>query len=112
MDPAQESLVEELRARLADEPQLREVAMFGGRSFMVREKLAVCALKQGDLLVRVSPDRDADLVDEPDASRAEMGAGRSMGTGWIQVTASALADEQRLDFWLGAALEHNRAATT
>lgn len=112
MDPDQEALVEELRARLAGESPLREVAMFGGRSFMVREKLAVCALKHGDLLVRVSPGRDADLAAQPDASRAEMGAGRSMGTGWIRVPASALADEQRLDFWLDAALEHNRAVTT
>lgn len=112
MDPAQESLVEELRARLAGESPVREVAMFGGRSFMVRDKLAVCALKGGDLLVRVSPDRDAGLLDRPDASRAEMGAGRSMGVGWIQVPASALADEQRLDFWLEAALDHNRSVTT
>lgn len=90
----------------AAEP-VREVAMFGGRSFMVSERLAVSALADGDLLVRVRPDDDARLVEAPGARRAEMGAGRSMGEGWIQVSASALATD--LDTWLAAALAQNRA---
>ncbi len=40
----QQRLITRLRALLADEPVLREVAMFGGRSFMVDEKLVVSAL--------------------------------------------------------------------
>lgn len=41
MTPSQSALVERLRAMLATEPALREVSMFGGRSFMVNEKLVV-----------------------------------------------------------------------
>ncbi len=47
MTPEQGALVDRLRALLADEPAVREVAMFGGRSFMVSEKIAVSGLKSG-----------------------------------------------------------------
>ncbi|MBM7478746.1 hypothetical protein JOD49_001666 [Oerskovia jenensis] len=35
---ARTTLVERLRDVLADEPSLREVSMFGGRSFMLDER--------------------------------------------------------------------------
>ncbi|UNX55425.1 TfoX/Sxy family protein [Georgenia sp. TF02-10] len=107
--PGQSELVERLRALLSGEPSVREVPMFGGRSFMVNEKMVVSALKGGGLLVRVAAERDDELVRVPGASRAEMGAGRSMGPGWISVAAESVAGEEGLSFWLGTALEHNRA---
>lgn len=103
---AQEHLVARLRALLADEPVLREVAMFGGRSFMVAEKMVVSALKNGGLLVRVDGTRHAELLGRPGATQAEMGAGRRMGPGWIEVDAPTLADDTALESWLALALEH------
>lgn len=107
----QTELIERLRVLLADEPstpELREVSMFGGRSFMVNDKIAVSALKGGDLLVRVAASRHPELIEQPGASQAEMGAGRSMGPGWISVSAAAITAEEVLLFWLGVALEDNR----
>lgn len=111
MDADQQALVEHVRAALAlalsPDESVREVAMFGGRSFMVSERLAVSALPRGDLLVRVALADDARLVASPGARRAEMGAGRSMGEGWIHVDSSALVTG--LSAWLDAAIAHNRA---
>lgn len=84
--------------------------MFGGRSFMVNEKMVVSALKNGDLLVRIPAERHDELLDRPGATQAEMGAGRSMGPGWIEVTAQSIETDAGLSHWLDAALAHNRAA--
>ena len=37
------SLTDRVRALLTDEPTLREVRMFGGLSFMVRDRMVVAA---------------------------------------------------------------------
>lgn len=72
-------LVDRVRAVLAAEPSDREVAMFGGVSFMVHEKLVVAVDRDGDLLVRVDPQRGHELLTLPGTKLAEMGAGRIMG---------------------------------
>lgn len=107
---AQESLIERLRELFSDQEVLREVSMFGGRSFMVNESLAVSALKGGNLLVRVPADQHADLLTRPGAIQAEMGTGRTMGPGWLEVTAPAISSDKALASWVGVALEHNRTA--
>lgn len=107
----QTELVERLRGLLADEPTVREVSMFSGRSFMVNDKMVASALKEGDMLVRVAASRHEDLIGQPGATQAEMGAGRSMGAGWISVSAASIAHDESLSFWLDAALDHNRSTT-
>lgn len=83
--------------------------MFGGRAFMVNNRMVASALKDGGLLVRVAAgDHDA-LAGMPGAARAEMGTGRSMGPGWISIAAPAVQDDDRLTFWLDAALKYNEA---
>lgn len=107
---AQTELVDRLRALLAGEVPVREVVMFGTRSFLVREKLLAGALKDGGLLVRVDAGRHEELLTRPGAAQAVMGPGRDMGAGWVEVAAPGLSGES-LAFWLGVALEHNRAVT-
>ena len=104
-------LVARLRGLLADEPVVREVSMFGGRAFMVNEKMAVHASKDGDLLVRIDAADDAKFSDVPGASPAEISPGRAMGAGWIRASAASVADDEQLRFWLDAALAYNRALT-
>lgn len=100
--PEQAALVERLRRLLGRDPTLREVPMFGGRSFMVDERIVVAALASGDLLVRTDPERHDDLVVRPGAAPATMGsAGRSMGRGWLSVAAHAVTDDAQLTFWIG-----------
>lgn len=111
MTQPQTALIERLRGLLADEHVLREVSMFGGKSFMVNEKLTVSAQKDGGLLVRVAADQHKQLLAQSGAAQAEMGAGRDMGPGWIKVAAEAISHDESLSHWVGVALEYNRAVT-
>lgn len=99
-----------VRALLADEPTTREVRMFGGLAFLVDDRMVVSALRGGAMLVRVSAERHDELVARPGAAQAEMGAGRTMGPGWIEVAADALASEDGLRSWLAVAMEHHAAS--
>lgn len=108
MTHQRDTLIQRLRALLANERSTREVSMFGGRSFMVNDKMIVSALKHGDLLVRVHPERDSELREVPGASPAEMGAGRPMGPGWISASADSISSDEQLTFWLDVALEYNQ----
>jgi len=74
-------------------------------------KKSVALLRPGSIgyereLVRVDPAEDAWLLDCPDASRAEMGVGRSMDEGWIRVEARALRSDAALVGWLEAATRY------
>lgn len=111
MTPEQTSLIERVRSLIADEPVVREVSMFGGRSVMVNEKMIVSVLKNGGLLVRVDADRHDELLIRPGAVQAEMGPGRDMGPGWIEVSANGISDDERLASWIDIAMEYNRAVT-
>jgi TfoX/Sxy family transcriptional regulator of competence genes len=98
---------ERIRALLADAPATREVAMFGGLSFVVNDKMIVNVRRSGDLLVRVDPHRSPELVADHGARPAEMGAGRSMGPGWLDVPAECTAGDDQLRFWIDVAMTFN-----
>jgi len=98
---------ERIRALLADEPSTREVSMFGGLSFMVNDKMIVNVRRGGDLLVRVDPHRSPELVADHGARPAEMGAGRAMGPGWLNVPAERTTCEEQLRFWIDVAMAYN-----
>jgi TfoX/Sxy family transcriptional regulator of competence genes len=102
-----EALADRIRAVLPDDRSVREVSMFGGLSFMVDDSMVVAAGRNGDLLVRIDPARNDDLLSVPGAEPAVMGAGRRpMGPGWITVTHEGLATETQLAFWTHVGLEH------
>jgi len=101
-DPSR-ALIDRIRPLLPDQ-HVREVRMFGVLALMVDHAMAVAVHRDGSLLVRVEPTEDADLLRAPDASRAEMGTGRSMGEGWIRVEARALRSDTALAGWLEAAI--------
>ena len=111
MTPEQHHLVERVRALVDDEPDVREVSMFGGRAIMVNDKMIVSAGRSGDLLVRVEAGRHDALLAEPGAEQARMGTGRDMGPGWVTVTPEAITDDDRLAFWVDIAMRHNRVVT-
>ena len=111
MTPEQRHLVQRVHTLVDDEPDVREVSMFGGRAIMVNNKMIVSVGRNGDLLVRVAADRHETLLSEPGAEQAQMGAGRDMGLGWITVAPEVIADDGRLAFWVDMAMRHNRAIT-
>jgi hypothetical protein len=81
--------------------------MFGGLSFMVHDKMIVNVRRGGDLLIRVDPRRSPELVSDHGARFAEMGTGRAMGPGWLDVAVELTASDDRLHFWLDVAMEFN-----
>jgi TfoX/Sxy family transcriptional regulator of competence genes len=105
------STAERIRALLANAPATREVAMFGGLSFMVNNKMIVNVRRSGDLLVRVDPHRSPELVADHGARPAEMGAGRPMGPGWLDVPAECTTGDDQLRFWIDVAMTFNDQAT-
>ena len=111
MTPEQRHLIQRVRALVDEEPDVREVSMFGGRAIMVNDKTIVSAGKTGDLLVRVDAERHGALLAEPGAAQAQMGAGRVMGPGWITVAPEVVADDERLVFWVDVAMSYNRTIT-
>ena len=108
MTVEQSALIERIRNLICDESAVREVSMFGGRSVMVDDRMLVSALRDGGLLVRIDPDRHDELLGRPGAEQAQMGRGRSMGPGWIEVAADAIREEVQLSSWITTALEHHR----
>ncbi len=103
--PYNADIADRVRSALSAREHVREVKMFGGLASMVDDRMVVCVSGGGsDLLLRVAPERVADLVDKPGAKRAEMGKDRSMGEGWITVDADALESNDDLEFWLGVSL--------
>ena len=100
-------LLDRIRASLPELP-VREVRMFGGVAVMLDDAMVVGVQKDGSLLVRVDPADDPQLLERPHASRAEMGAGRSMGAGWVSVAAAATEDDAILADWLGIAVRYRQ----
>ena len=108
MTTEQTAIVHRIRTLLADEPELREVSMFGGRSIMVNGKMVVSVRKGGTLLVRVNTDQLDEYLERPEATQALMGSGRKMAPGWIEIAADALSEGGPRSFWVGAAIDYNR----
>ena len=104
MDVAREALAERVRALLPPGRPVREVAMFGGLSFMVDGAMAVAAGRGGGLLVRTDPARHDELLGVPGAEPAVMGTDRPMGPGWITVNPEGLATDEQVAFWIGVGL--------
>lgn len=108
-NPVTSALADRVRVQLPPYGSVREVAMFGGLSFMVDERLAVAAGRDGDLLVRVDPD-DYDGLLMLGAIPARMRNGREMGRGWLTVPAERIRDDDELGRWIELAVAARPAA--
>lgn len=104
MDAAGTELADRVRALLMSESGLEEKRMFGTRAFLLHGRILVGARKGGVLLVRVTAEKGAELLTEPGVAIAVMGA-KSMGPGWLDVSAAALEEDEELMFWVDAARE-------
>lgn len=96
-------LLDRIQALLSSDRAVREVRMFGAVAVMIDDSMAVAVHQDGGLLVRVDPAEDACLLEHAHACRAEMGAGRSMGPGWIRVDAPGLQEDNGLRDWVTCA---------
>lgn len=93
-----EQLAVRIREMITDD-DVREMRMFGGIGFMVREALAIVAERGGSAMVRTDPSLRADRLARG-AVPVVMGNGRTMGDTWLRVPAEQLADDAELADWV------------
>jgi TfoX/Sxy family transcriptional regulator of competence genes len=94
-----EDLAERVRDLLLAEPDLAEQKMFGGLAFLLGGNMAVCASRDGGLLVRIDPADREHLLESTGAFPMVMG-GRTM-KGFLRVEADDLRTETQLATWVG-----------
>ncbi len=104
MDAAGEELADRIRALLGVDPSIEEKRMFGSRAFLLDGRILVGSRAGGVLLVRVEAEHGAALTLRPGVTPAVMGA-KTMSSGWLDVAATAIGDDEELMFWLDAARE-------
>ncbi len=93
-----EDLAERIRDLLAGEPDLTEQKMFGGLAFLLGGNMAVCASREGGILVRIDPAEREHLLATTGAFPMVMG-GRTM-KGFLRVEATDLRTEDGLTTWV------------
>lgn len=93
-----EDLAERIRDLLLAEPDLAEQKMFGGLAFLLGGNMAVCASREGGILVRIDPAERERLLGSTAAFPSVMG-GRTM-KGFLRVEPDDVRTETQLATWV------------
>lgn len=93
-----EALADRIRDQLADVADLTEKKMFGGLAFLLGGHMAICASREGGVLVRCEPSAAVGLVAAGKATPMVM-QGREMA-GWLRVDADAVRTARQLRPWV------------
>jgi TfoX/Sxy family transcriptional regulator of competence genes len=93
-----EDLAERIRDLLSGEADLTEQKMFGGLAFLLGGNMAVCASREGGILVRIDPAEREHLLASTAAFPMVMG-GRMM-KGFLRVEGDDLRTEAQLTAWV------------
>jgi TfoX/Sxy family transcriptional regulator of competence genes len=101
-----EALADRVRELISARPEVSERKMFGSLCFLVGGNLAVCARKEGELLVRLDAEDAARAVTEDGVRQAEMGPRKRQMKGWVFVSAEAVADDDKLTQWIDAGADY------
>ncbi|HEY6771716.1 MAG TPA: TfoX/Sxy family protein [Solirubrobacterales bacterium] len=101
-----EDLAQRVREVLAAHSDVSERRMFGSLCFLVGGNLAVCARKEGELLVRLDPNDAVKAISEEGVRVAEMGPQKRRMKGWVFVSADAIADDRGLTEWVEAGADY------
>jgi TfoX/Sxy family transcriptional regulator of competence genes len=101
-----EDLAERIRDLLLPEPDLAEQKMFGGLAFLLGGNMAVCASREGGILVRIDPADRERLLESTAAFPMVMG-GRTM-KGFLRVEADDVHTEAQLATWVGRGATYAR----
>jgi len=99
-----EELAHRLRAELSGTDGVTEMAMFGGRAFLINGNMAVSASGQGGLLLRCDPAETEKLIADPHAHRFEM-RGRGMN-GWLRIDIDGITSDQGLKRWVAVGVRY------
>lgn len=101
-----EDLAERIRDLLAREANLTEQKMFGGLAFLLGGNMAVCASREGGILVRVDPADRERLLASTAAFPMVMG-GRTM-SGFLRVEPEDVRTDEQLAAWVGRGVAYAR----
>src|SRR2546422_343514 len=105
--PPENPLIGRVRAALSGRIDFQEKRMFGGVTFMVREKMCVSAGK-GRIMCRIDPAlHDAALKRK--GARTVVMKGREY-RGWVYVDEAAVKNKRDLDYWVRLSLDYNKQA--
>jgi len=109
--PVDETLAIRVRRALAGRSDVEEKRMFGGLAFMVRGHMAV-GLVKSTLMVRIDPDQQDTLLEEPHARPMDF-TGRPMN-GFLYIDPPALTSAPGLRKWVarGVAFAESRPVKT
>lgn len=102
-----EELAAQVREVVGCTDGVSEMRMFGGLAFLVNGNMAVCASREGGLLLRVDPADTATLSADPHARRFVM-RGREMD-GWLRIDPSGLTDAAQVQRWVTVGVTHARS---
>jgi|SRR5258706_15079770 len=94
-------LAERIRAELKEMPFI-EKKMFGGTGYMINGNLA-CGVHKEGMIVRVSPEKHAQLLKRPHTRPFDM-TGRPM-KGWLIVEAEGCKTDKQLSTWVKEGVE-------
>lgn len=102
--PYDEGLAQRIRQLVEGSYSLSEKTMFGGLAFLINGHLAVAANSHGSLMVRVAPERTAELLDPPRVNSFVM-RGRALD-GWLDVSPEAVDGDDTLRRWVDRGMEY------
>ena len=101
-----EELAGRIRELVGQEPGLTEKRLFGGLAFLIAGNMAIAAIGQGGLMVRVDPAQSNGLVAMTPAYPMEM-RGRPM-RGWLRLDAEHLRTKAELQQWVALCVSYAR----
>jgi TfoX/Sxy family transcriptional regulator of competence genes len=107
-----EELAERVRDVISSRDEVTERKMFGSLCFLVGGNLAVCARKEGELLVRLDPEDAEKAINEEGVRVAEMGPRKRRMKGWVFVSAEAVAENDGLSEWVDAGADYAASLPT
>jgi TfoX/Sxy family transcriptional regulator of competence genes len=102
-----EDLAMRIRELVGGGAGVTEKRMFGGLAFLIGGNMAISASGQGGVLVRVDPDKTAELAGRAHAQIAVM-RGRAM-PGWLRVDADGLRTRPQLQRWVDEGVAYARS---
>jgi TfoX/Sxy family transcriptional regulator of competence genes len=106
-----EDLAQRVRDVISSRDEVTERKMFGSLCFLVGGNLAVCARKEGELLVRLGSE-DAEKASTEEGVRvAEMGPQKRQMRGWVFVSAERLTDDGLVE-WVDAGADYAASLPT
>jgi TfoX/Sxy family transcriptional regulator of competence genes len=100
-------LADRIREIVAAERGVTEKRMFGGLAFLVDGHMAVAAIGEGGLMVRVPPDQTGKLLQREHAAPMVM-SGREI-RGWLRVDAAGVRTMRQLRSWVRHGVDYAKA---